>query len=488
MNMNNMNEINTLLDPSIFKAYDIRGIFEKNLTPEVALIIGKAIATKAIAIQQNTICVGFDGRKSSPILAEYLINGITSLGLNVINIGMVPTPLTYFTTFNTPQHLINLGINCTSSVMITGSHNPPQYNGFKIVINNKTLYGEDITHLYDIALSNSNSNAPISDIKLGEIFHHNIFNEYKNIILGDIKLAKTLKIAVDCGNGVAGKFAPQLLRELGCEVTELYCEVDGNFPNHHPDPAVPENLHDLINCVKKEKCDLGLAFDGDGDRLGVVTANGEIIYPDRQLILFAQDVLQRNPNAKIIYDVKCTANLAPAIKKAGGIPIMYKTGHSIIKSYMQKENALLGGEMSGHIFFKERWFGFDDGLYAACRLLEIVSKYNEPSIILEQLPNSFCTPEIHINLENKGILPVKIVEQFKQYVKDNINQFMDGNINYIDGVRVDYSYGFGLIRASNTTPMVVMRFEGSDENSLNKIRELFNSCLDKIMQNMQVNG
>jgi len=482
--MNIANSSNTSqtqkLDINIFKAYDIRGIVGENLDEYTSYIIGQAIAKQADAQNQKIICVGFDGRISSPRLAKNLINGIISTGIHVIDIGMVTTPLTYFTTFNTPKELLEQGLECKSSIMITGSHNPPNYNGFKIVIDNKTLYGQDILDLYNICIDESfNKNHNIIN---GRVFNYDIFPEYKNNIITTVKLHSKLKVAIDCGNGVAGNFAPQILNALGCEVIELFCEVDGNFPNHHPDPAKIENLQDLIKCVKENDCDIGLAFDGDGDRLGVVTKEGNIIYPDRQLILFSLDVLNRNPNAKIVFDVKCTANLAPAIKNAGGEPIMYKTGHSIIKAYMKEQNCLLGGEMSGHIFFKERWFGFDDGIYAAARLLEILSKSENPSQVLNNLPDSYCTPEIQIDCSNMNINQFKIVELFKEYIIENMGKFIDGNINYIDGVRIDYPNGFGLVRASNTTPTVVMRFEGKTQEFLHNIKNLFNEILNNIIK------
>nr|HPR07851.1 phosphomannomutase/phosphoglucomutase [Denitromonas sp.] len=343
------------LAPEIFKAYDIRGIIDKSLTPDVARAIGHALGSEARARNLKSIAVGRDGRLSGPALAGALAEGICAAGVNVIDIGCVPTPLTYFAAYH---------LNADGCVSVTGSHNPPDYNGFKMVLGGQTLFGELIQDLR-------------KRIETGDLTHGTgtvrqaeVIDAYLDRVVGDIKLARPMKIVIDCGNGVAGAVAPQLFRRLGCEVTELFCEVDGNFPNHHPDPSKPENLQDVIRALRETDAELGLAFDGDGDRLGVVTKDGQIIYPDRQLMLFAADVLSRVPGGQIIYDVKCTRNLAGWIRQHGGEPLMWNTGHALVKAKLKETGAPLAGEMSGHIFFKERWYGFDDGLYAGARMLE----------------------------------------------------------------------------------------------------------------------
>ncbi|MFM2344845.1 MAG: hypothetical protein RLZZ210_1457 [Pseudomonadota bacterium] len=465
------------IDASIFKAYDIRGIVDKNLHEETAEHIGKAIAYKVLESGQNTINIGYDGRLSSPKLAQGLIKGITQMGVNVINLGLVATPMTYFANFYRSDNLPS----ANSSIMVTGSHNPPNYNGFKIVINSKTLYGDDIQELYKLAVTNLELNQNI-----GNLYELDILPAYLNRIVSDIKLARPLKIALDAGNGVAGISAPQILKALGCEIIELFCDVDGNFPNHHPDPAQPHNLEDLIQAVKQHNCDYGIAFDGDGDRLGIVTKNGEIIYPDRQMVLYAQSALMHKPNGKIIFDVKCSANLAPEINKAGGQAIMYKTGHSLIKAYMKQEGAILGGEMSGHIFFNDRWYGFDDATYTAARLAEILSTQENPSQTLENLPNSYSTPELQVDcgkFENTN--QFEIMEHFKSYIQSNI-ELQSEKISYMDGVRIDFEDGFGLARPSNTTPVIVMRFEGKTKESLSKIQNLFKQHLTQVAPFLEI--
>ena len=436
----------------IFKAYDIRGIVGKTLTDEIVEQIGHAIGSEAVARKQTAIAIGRDGRLSGPEFAGALARGIRKSGIDVIDVGMVATPMTYYAAFQ-------LNTNC--AVMITGSHNPPDYNGLKMVLAGETLSGETIQSLR-------------TRIETGDLAHGNgtysqydIAPEYIARITSDIKLARPMKITVDCGNGVAGDFAAKLYRGLGCAVTELFCEVDGNFPNHHPDPSDPHNLEDLIAALAKNDSELGLAFDGDGDRLGVVTKDGKIIYPDRQLMLYAADVLSRNPGAEIIFDVKSTRNLFGWIRSHGGKPTLWKTGHSLVKAKMKETGSLLAGEMSGHVFFKERWYGFDDGLYAGARLLEILSKQPNPSATLNALPDAVCTPELHIHTaegENHALLA-----QLRQTAK-----FTDPKeIITLDGLRVEYADGFGLARPSNTTPVIVLRFEADNEAALQRIQNDF---------------
>ena len=453
------------LPKEIFKAYDIRGIVGKTLTPEIVEAIGQAIGSEATARRQTQICIGYDGRLSGPELAAALARGIRKAGVHVIDLGMVATPMVYFAA-------CHLGTNC--GVMVTGSHNPPEYNGLKMVLGGETLSGEAIQGLRN-------------RIELGELFEGNgsysqydIAQDYIDRIAGDIKLARPMKIAVDCGNGVAGAFAGKLYRALGCEVQELHCEVDGNFPNHHPDPSVPENLNDLIAALKAGDAELGLAFDGDGDRLGVVTKDGQIIYPDRQLMLFAADVLSRSPGATIIYDVKSTRNLHPWIARHGGEPLLWKTGHSLVKAKMKETGAQLAGEMSGHVFFKERWYGFDDGLYTGARLLEILSTTADPSAILNALPDSISTPEQHIKMREGE--PHALLARLAQEAK------FDGadRVIAIDGLRVEYPDGFGLMRASNTTPVIVLRFEADSEAALHRIQEQFRGILLAAVPQLQL--
>jgi phosphomannomutase/phosphoglucomutase len=453
------------LPKEIFKAYDIRGIVGKTLTPEIVEAIGQAIGSEATARRQTRICIGYDGRLSGPDLAAALARGIRKAGIHVIDLGMVATPMVYFAAHH-------LGTNC--GVMVTGSHNPPEYNGLKMVLGGETLSGEAIQGLR-------------ARIELGELFQgagtysrHGIAQEYIARIASDVKLARPMKIAVDCGNGVAGAVAGQLYRALGCEVQELFCDVDGNFPNHHPDPSVPENLADLIATLQTGNAELGLAFDGDGDRLGVVTKGGEIIYPDRQLMLFAADVLSRSPGATIIYDVKSTRNLHPWISRHGGEPLLWKTGHSLVKAKMKETGAELAGEMSGHVFFKERWYGFDDGLYTGARLLEILSRTNDPSAVLNALPDSVSTPEQHIRMQEGE--PHALIARLAAEAKfDGANEVIA-----IDGLRVEYPDGFGLMRPSNTTPVIVLRFEADSENALRRIQEQFRHVILKAAPDAQL--
>jgi phosphomannomutase/phosphoglucomutase len=438
--------------PEIFKAYDIRGIVGKTLTPAAVEAIGQAIGSESLERGRGTVVIGRDGRLSGPELSAALARGLQKSGANVIDVGQVATPMVYFAA----HHL-----DTQSAVMVTGSHNPPDYNGLKMVVAGETLSGEAIQAL----------RARIGSGRLatgaGGYREHSIREDYLRRIVSDVKLARPMRLVVDCGNGVAGATAPELFRRLGCEVVELYCDVDGHFPNHHPDPSQPENLKDVQQALAAGRGELGLAFDGDGDRLGVVTKSGKIIYPDRQLMLFAADVLGRNPGAEIIFDVKSTRNLFAWITERGGKPVMWKTGHSFIKKKLQETGAPLAGEMSGHMFFKERWYGFDDGLYAGARLLEILSRESDPGAVLEAMPDAVSTPELHLKLaegENYAL-----IDRLKASAR------FDGarEVITIDGLRVEYADGFGLARPSNTTPVVVLRFEADDAAALKRIQEDF---------------
>ncbi len=440
----------------IFRAYDIRGVVENALTPDAVQQIGQAFATEALSQGQKTVVIGRDGRLSSPELAQRLSEGLRAGGCDVIDIGMVPTPVLYYAT-----HILKTG----TGIMVTGSHNPPQYNGLKMLIAGNTLYGDGIKALYHMIAEGR--------VKSGEGTHteKDVIPEYLDTIVNDIKLDKPLNIAVDCGNGVAGVLATELFTRLGCKVTELFCDVDGNFPNHHPDPSKPENLLDMQNAMKENALDIGLAFDGDGDRVGILDDKQNILWADRQMMLYSADVLKRKPGALIIYDIKSTTNLETVIKDLGGEPLMWKTGHSFIKAKMKETGAELAGEMSGHIFFKERWFGFDDGLYSAARMLEIVSQRDEPtSTIFEALPDSFNTPELQIDFEEGE--HYKFMDKFIAKSK-----FDDADTITIDGIRVNYAEGWGLIRPSNTTPCLVLRFEANDEKTLNEIQNTFRTQL-----------
>ncbi len=444
------------LPHEIFKAYDIRGIVGKTLTAEITKALGHAIGSEARARGLTSIAIGRDGRLSGSELTQALAKGLRISGINVIDVGMVATPMLYLAA----HELCNY-----SGVMVTGSHNPPDYNGLKIVLDGETLAAESIQDLR-VRLENNdlvNGN--------GNYCKQDITEMYLKRITSDIKLVRPMKIIVDCGNGVAGAFAPTLYRRLGCEVIEIFCEVDGTFPNHHPDPSVPENLRDVIHALNTTDAEIGLAFDGDGDRLGVVTKNGNIIYPDRQLMLFAVDVLARNPGGQIIFDVKCTRNLAPWIERHGGKPIMWKTGHSFIKAKLKETGALLAGEMSGHIFFKERWYGFDDGLYAGARLLELLSRQADSSSTLNAIPDAINTPELQIRLE-EGENYTLIAQLQKTARFDNSERVIT-----VDGLRVEYRDGFGLARSSNTTPVVVLRFEADNKIALKRIQDDFRKVI-----------
>ncbi|MFM9972696.1 MAG: phosphomannomutase/phosphoglucomutase [Burkholderiales bacterium] len=453
----------SIIAPEIFKAYDIRGIVGRTLTNDAVRLIGRALGSEARERAQRgeiaakpCFAIGRDGRLSGPAFAKALAEGICASGVDVFDIGMVATPMSYFAA----HHL-----GCGSAVSVTGSHNPPDYNGLKMVIGGVTLSGEAIQAL----------RSRIEERRFlegtGVIEQRNIAEDYLQRIVGDIRLVRPMKIAIDCGNGVAGATAAELYRRLGCEVTSLFCEVDGNFPNHHPDPSRPENLRDLIRAVQESGAELGLAFDGDGDRLGVVTPAGRIIYPDRQLMLFAADVLKRVPGAQIVYDVKCTRLLAPWIEKHGGVPSLWKTGHSFIKARLKETGAPLAGEMSGHIFFSERWYGFDDAQYAGARLLEILSKEADPTAVLDALPDAVSTPELNWALAEGE--PHQLIAKMQEAARFDAAR----EIIRIDGMRVEYADGFGLARASNTTPVIVLRFEADNDVALSRIQADFRRVL-----------
>ncbi|MGP3790209.1 phosphomannomutase/phosphoglucomutase [Pseudomonas sp. B392_1p] len=448
------------LPASIFRAYDIRGVVGDSLTADSAYWIGRAIGSASLAKGEPCVAVGRDGRLSGPLLVQPLIQGLVDCGCQVTDLGMVPTPVLYFATHVLPA---------TSGVMLTGSHNPPDYNGFKIVIAGDTLANEQI-----LALKTRIDTQDLAQ-GLGSVEQIDILPRYFAQIRDDIALAKPLKVVVDCGNGVGGVIAPQLIEALGCTVIPLYCEVDGHFPNHHPDPGKPDNLKDLIARVKAEKADLGLAFDGDADRVGVVTNTGTIVYPDRLLMLFAKDVVSRNPGADVIYDVKCTRRLAALVSAHGGRPVMWKTGHSLMKKKMKETGALLAGEMSGHIFFKERWFGFDDGIYAAARLLEILSLEQQAAEpLFAAFPDDVSTPEINIPVTEDS--KFKIIAALQRDA-----QWGDAQLTTLDGLRIDYPHGWGLVRASNTTPVLVLRFEAETAGELARIQAVFREQLHKVV-------
>ena len=440
------------ISEDIFRAYDIRGVVETALTPDAVQQIGQAFATEALSQGQKTVVIGRDGRLSSPELAQRLSLGLRAGGCDVIDVGMVPTPVLYYAT-----HKLKTG----TGIMVTGSHNPPQYNGLKMLIDGNTLYGDGIKALYQMIVEDQLNQDE------GRHTEQDVIPDYMETIVNDIKLDKPLNIAVDCGNGVAGVLATELFTRLVCNVTELFCDVDGNFPNHHPDPSKPENLLDMQNVMQQNALDIGLAFDGDGDRVGILDDKQNILWADRQMMLYAADVLKRKPGAQIIFDIKSTSNLEIYIKNLGGDPLMWKTGHSFIKAKMKETGAELAGEMSGHIFFKERWFGFDDGLYSAARMLEIVSQHSETSSeIFEALPDSVNTPELQIDFEEGQ--HYKFMDKFIDEAS-----FENANIVTIDGIRVNFADGWGLVRPSNTTPCLVLRFEANDENTLKKIQNIF---------------
>ncbi len=455
----------TAVADEIFRAYDIRGIVGKTLTESTVRLIGRAIGSEVLDANQSAVYVGRDGRLSGPQLLGVLIDGIISTGCNVINLGMVPTPLVYFATTNT---------DIKSGVCLTGSHNPADYNGLKIVVNGETLSDQRIQALKQRILRNDFRSGKGSAETL------DIGDRYIARIKDDVVLARPMTVVVDCGNGVAGAIAPKLLTAIGCNVVPLFCDVDGHFPNHHPDPGNPDNLRDLMSMVAATKADLGIAFDGDGDRLGVVTPKGQIIWPDRLMMLYAKDLLMRNPGADIIYDVKCTRDLAAVISQYGGRPMMWRTGHSLIKAKLRETGAALAGEMSGHIFFNERWFGFDDAMYAAARLLEILSlEATAADAVFAAFPANITTPELHIKVseENK----FRIIEALQKQ-----GDFSGGSTTMLDGVRVDYPASWGLVRASNTTPVLAARFEGKTEADLDQVRAVFREQLLKVEPSLQI--
>jgi phosphomannomutase/phosphoglucomutase len=444
---------------AIFKAYDIRGIVDQSLTTDITFKIGQAVGSEVIAKGQHSIVIGRDGRLSGPMLAEALSDGLRASGVNVVDIGVAPSPVVYYSSYSK---------NIPSCIAITGSHNPPDYNGFKMVVDGTTLSAERIQDLKQRILDNDFSHGE------GSYVEEEIIEDYIQRIVSDVKPKRKMKIVIDCGNGVAGATAPQVFNQIGCEVIELFSEVDGTFPNHHPDPSQIENLQDLMAAVKEHDADLGLAFDGDGDRLGVVTKAGEVVWPDRQMILFARDVLSRNPGCEIIYDVKCTRNLPAEIEAAGGKATMWRTGHSFIKAKLKESGAAIAGEMSGHIFFKERWFGFDDGVYAGARLIELLAKQDQhPQAIFDALPNSINTPELRMEFAEG--------EHYEFMNKlQAVAEFPDAQVSKIDGLRVDYPDGFGLIRPSNTTPILVLRFEADSDDALARIQADFGAAIAKI--------
>lgn len=451
--------------PEIFKAYDIRGIVDRTLTENAVRAIGHALGSEARTRSLSSIVIGRDGRLSGPSLSASLADGIRAAGIDVIDIGAAPTPVTYFA-----AHHLGTG----SCVSVTGSHNPPEYNGLKMVLGGQTLHGPLIQSLRqriedkDFTFGN------------GTLSQTDVAEAYVERIVSDVRLARPMKVVIDSGNGIAGAIAPQLLSKLGCELVELFCDVDGTFPNHHPDPSKPENLADVIRALKETDAELGLAFDGDGDRLGVVTRDGTIIYPDRQLMLFAADVLERVPGGQIIYDVKCTRLLDGWIRQHGGEPLMWNTGHALIKGKLAETGAPLAGEMSGHVFFKERWYGFDDGLYTAARLLEILSRHDDPGEILNALPEAISTPELNIRMSEGEAF--ELVERLR-----GSEHFRDAShVIELDGVRVEYADGFGLVRASNTTPVAVLRFEADDEAGLARIQSVFRDALRDAWPDIEV--
>lgn len=449
----------------VFRAYDIRGIVETQLTADLVHKIGRAIGSEAYARGENKIVVGRDGRLSGPALCKALSEGIQSTGLDVVDIGQVATPVLYFAT-----QMLSQG----SGVMITGSHNPPEYNGLKIMLRGDTLYGETITALATRIQKNDLIEGA------GKIEQVDIAENYISRLVADVNLSKQPKVIIDCGNGVAGDIAPEVLKQLGCDLVEMYCDVDGNFPNHHPDPSKLENIEELRKAVVDQQADLGVAFDGDGDRLGVIDSKGNVIWPDRVMMILAADVLKRNPGATVIYDVKCTRNIAKVIEDNGGKPLMWKTGHSFIKAKMRETGALLAGEMSGHLFIKERWYGFDDAIYACARLLESLTKSSESSYeIFAALPDTVNTPELNIHMQEGETGP--LMENLVSH-----SDFGDANIITLDGIRVEFNDGWGLIRASNTTPSLVLRFEADNEQALARIQEMFRENMTRVEPSLKL--
>ncbi len=455
------------VNASIFKAYDIRGVVGTTLTEALAEHLGRAFGTEALSLGEKAVAVGRDGRLSGPTLIAALTRGLLSTGIDVIDIGPATTPMLYYVAATRTDR------GCTSGIQVTGSHNPKDYNGFKMVLAGKAIHGEEIQNLRRRIEAEDYAKGA------GRAEMLDVLAEYRDRIVGDCKIARPIHVVVDCGNGIPGASAPGILRALGCTVTELYSEVDGDFPNHHPDPSKPENLADLIAAVKGSDAELGLAFDGDGDRLGVVTKDGTIIYPDRQLMLFARDVLSRNAGASIIFDVKCTQRLAPDVRAAGGVPLMWMTGHSLIKAKLRETGAPLAGEMSGHIFFAERWYGFDDATYTAARLLEILTRSADPSAVLNALPTSHSTPELNVPCAEGE--PRRVIEKLLGTAKfPGARELIT-----IDGLRAEYDDGFGLVRASNTTPVLVLRFEGHTPEALHRIERDFMGALRAVKPDAQ---
>ncbi|MFY9513113.1 MAG: phosphomannomutase/phosphoglucomutase [Rubrivivax sp.] len=457
---------------SVFKAYDIRGIVGKTIDETFAEHLGRAFGSEALLAGEKAVAVGRDGRVSGPGLAAALIRGLKSTGLDVVDIGAVTTPMLYYVAATRGAH------GCRSGIQVTGSHNPKDYNGFKMVMAGRAIYGDDIQTLRQRIETETYTSGR------GRVGTMHIGAEYSARIVGDAKLKRPMKIVVDSGNGIPGASAPAILKALGCEVVDLYSQVDGDFPNHHPDPSKPENLEVLKTVVRATGAEVGLAFDGDGDRLGVVTAGGNIIWPDRQIMLFARDILKRKKGAQIIYDVKCSQRVPVAIREAGGKPLLWKTGHSLIKAKLKETGAPFAGEMSGHLFFGERWYGFDDAMYTAARLLEILSREKNPSAFLDALPSSFSTPELNVPCAEGE--HHQVVAELLARVADGRLAFPGGEVGTIDGLRVDFADGFGLIRGSNTTPVLVLRFEGHSEDALHRIEAQFMAALRSVKPDAQV--
>ncbi len=456
------------LTPSSFKAYDIRGVVGRTIDEAFAEHLGRAFGSEAVGAGERAVVVGRDGRLSGPALSAALIRGLVSTGLDVVDLGPVTTPMLYYAAATRGAQ------GCTSGIQVTGSHNPKDYNGFKMVLAGRAIHGDAIQALRRRIEAEDYAQGP------GRTAAMDIGAEYRARIAADVRLARPMKLVVDSGNGIPGASSPGVLRAIGCSVAELYSEVDGDFPNHHPDPSRPENLAELIAAVRESDAELGLAFDGDGDRLGLVTKDGQIVFPDRQLMLLAADVLARHPGATVIYDVKCTQHLAPAIRAAGGVPLMYKTGHSLIKAKMAELGAPISGEMSGHIFFGERWYGFDDATYCAARILEILSRAPDASAVLNALPKSFSTPELNVPCaegEPHEVVRRLVAEARWPGAREVVT---------IDGLRADYDDGFGLVRASNTTPMLVLRFEGHTPEALARIERDFMAALRAVKPDARV--
>ena len=453
--------------PSIFKAYDIRGTTPTTINEPVAEALGLAFGTQALALGEKAVAVGRDGRLSGPALSAALVRGLVAAGVEVIDIGLATTPMLYFAAATL----------CSSGIQVTGSHNPRDDNGFKMVLAGRAIHGEDIQALRRMIEGEAWQRRAGGSVRTVDVLP-----AYRERIVGDVKLARPMKIVVDSGNGIAGASAPGIFRALGCEVIELFSEVDGNFPNHHPDPSKPDNLRDVIAALQTTDAELGLAFDGDGDRLGIVTKDGQNIFPDRQMMLFAQDVLSRVPGGTIVFDVKCSQRLAPAIQQAGGVPLMHKTGHSLVKARMKEVDSPLGGEMSGHIFFKERWYGFDDGTYAGCRLLEILSRHADPSAVLNALPTSHSTPELNVACAEGE--PHPLAAELQALAAEAFAA--PAQVSTIDGLRIDWPDGFGLIRASNTTPVLVLRFEGHTDAALQRIEGEMLALLKRVKPDARV--